>query len=211
MMAAGYGFGAEGDWKTSALVRAMKVMATGLGGASFLEDYTYNFDPAAPSVLGAHMLEICPSIAKGKPRLEVHPLGIGGKADPARLVFAGDAGPALNATLVDMGGRMRMIVNEVDAIEAKAMPKLPVARVLLKPRPDLERAAECWIIARRRPPHRLLARRQDRVDARLGRDGRHRVPPHRRQDRSQGAPQGDPLERDRLPARAVRANALHRR
>ncbi len=147
LMAVGYGFGAEGDWKTSALVRAMKVMASGLGGASFLEDYTYNLDPAAPAVLGAHMLEICPSIAKGKPSLEVHPLGIGGKADPARLVFAGDAGPALNATLVDMGGRMRMIVNEVDAIEAKAMPKLPVARVLLKPRPDLARAAECWIIA----------------------------------------------------------------
>jgi L-arabinose isomerase len=147
VMAAGYGFGAEGDWKTAAIVRAMKVMATGLGGASFLEDYTYNFDPAAPAVLGSHMLEICPSIAKGKPRLEVHPLGIGGKADPARLVFAGDPGPALNATLIDMGGRMRMIVNEVDTIEAKAMPKLPVARVLLKPRPDLERAAECWIIA----------------------------------------------------------------
>jgi L-arabinose isomerase len=147
MMAAGYGFGAEGDWKTSAMVRAMKVMASGLGGASFLEDYTYNMDPAAPSVLGSHMLEICPSIAKGRPRLEVHPLGIGGKDDPARLVFAGDPGPALNATLVDMGGRMRLIVNEVDAIEAKAMPKLPVARVLLKPRPDLERAAECWIIA----------------------------------------------------------------
>jgi L-arabinose isomerase len=147
LMAAGYGFGAEGDWKTSALVRAMKVMASGLGGASFLEDYTYNFDPAAPSALGAHMLEVCPSIAKGKPRLEVHPLGIGGKADPARLVFAGESGPAINATLVDMGGRMRMIVNEVDTIEAKAMPKLPVARVLLKPRPDLERAAECWIIA----------------------------------------------------------------
>jgi len=147
MMAAGYGFGAEGDWKTSALVRTMKVMASGLGGASFLEDYTYNFDPAAPSVLGSHMLEICPSIAKGKPRLEVHPLGIGGKDDPARLVFAGDPGPALNATLVDMGGRMRLILNEVDAIEAKAMPKLPVARVLLKPRPDLERAAESWIIA----------------------------------------------------------------
>ena len=202
MMAAGYGFGAEGDWKTSALVRAMKVMASGLGGASFLEDYTYNFDPAAPSVLGSHMLEICPSIAKGKPRLEVHPLGIGGKADPARLVFAGDAGPALNATLVDMGGRMRMIVNEVDAIEAKAMPKLPgsprAAQAQARPR------ARGRVLdhRRRRPPHRLLARRQDRVDARLGRDGRHRVPPHRRQDRSRGAPQGDPLERDRLPARA---------
>jgi L-arabinose isomerase len=125
----------------------MKVMASGLGGASFMEDYTYNFEPGNQAVLGAHMLEVCPSIAAGKPRLEVHPLGIGGKADPARLVFTGDAGPALNATLVDMGGRMRMIVNEVDAIEPKPMPKLPVARVLWRPRPDLATAAECWIIA----------------------------------------------------------------
>ena len=147
LMAAGYGFGGEGDWKTAALVRAMKVMASGLGGASFMEDYTYHFEPGRQVVLGAHMLEVCPSIAKGKPRLEVHPLGIGGKADPARLVFSGDSGPALNATLVDMGGRMRMIVNEVDAIEGEAMPKLPVARVLWKPRPDLATAAECWIIA----------------------------------------------------------------
>ncbi len=147
LMADGYGFGAEGDWKTAGVVRAMKVMAAGLGGVSFLEDYTYNLDPAGPSALSAHMLEVCPSIAKGKPRLEVHPLGIGGKADPARLVFCGEPGPAINATLVDMGGRMRMIVNEVDAIEPKPMPRLPVARVLLKPRPDLARAAECWIIA----------------------------------------------------------------
>jgi L-arabinose isomerase len=147
LMAAGYGFGGEGDWKTAGVVRAMKVMASGLGGASFMEDYTYHFEPGKQAVLGAHMLEVCPSIARAKPRLEVHPLGIGGKADPARLVFEGDAGPALNATLVDMGGRMRMIVNEVDAIESPAMPKLPVARVLWRPRPDLERAAECWIIA----------------------------------------------------------------
>jgi L-arabinose isomerase len=147
LMAAGYGFGAEGDWKTSAMVRAMKVMATGLGGVSFLEDYTYNLDPDAPAALSAHMLEVCPSIAKGRPRLEVHPLGIGGKDDPARLVFCGAPGAAINATLVDMGGRMRLIVNEVDAIDPKPMPKLPVARVLLKPRPDLARAAECWIIA----------------------------------------------------------------
>jgi len=147
LMAAGYGFGGEGDWKTAALVRAMKVMATGLGGASFMEDYTYNFEPGNEAVLGAHMLEVCPSIAKGKPRLEVHPLGIGGKANPARLVFTGDAGSAINATLVDMGGRMRMIVNEVDAVEPKAMPKLPVARVLWQPRPSLAVAAECWIIA----------------------------------------------------------------
>jgi L-arabinose isomerase len=147
LMAEGYGFGAEGDWKTACIVRAMKVMATGLGGVSFLEDYTYNLDPANPAVLSAHMLEICPSIAKDKPKLEVHPLGIGGKDDPARLVFTGAPGPAINVTLVDMGGRMRMIVNEVDTVEAKPMPKLPVARVLLKPRPDFARAAECWIIA----------------------------------------------------------------
>jgi len=147
LMADGYGFGAEGDWKTACLVRAMKVMATGLGGVSFLEDYTYDLDPAGPVALSAHMLEVCPSIAAEKPRLEVHPLGIGGKADPARLVFCGQSGPAINATLVDMGGRMRMIVNEVDTIEPKPMPRLPVARVLLKPRPDLARAAECWIIA----------------------------------------------------------------
>jgi len=147
LMADGYGFGAEGDWKTACLVRAMKVMAAGLGGVSFLEDYTYNLDPAGPAALSAHMLEVCPSIAAGKPRLEVHPLGIGGKADPARLVFCGEPGAAINATLVDMGGRMRMIVNEVDAIEPKPMPRLPVACVLLKPRPDLARAAECWIIA----------------------------------------------------------------
>ena len=147
LMADGYGFGAEGDWKTACLVRAMKVMATGLGGVSFLEDYTYDLDPAGPAALSAHMLEVCPSIAAGTPRLEVHPLGIGGKADPARLVFCGESGPAINATLVDMGGRMRMIVNEVDAVEPRPMPKLPVARVLLKPRPDLARAAECWIIA----------------------------------------------------------------
>jgi L-arabinose isomerase len=147
LMADGYGFGAEGDWKTACLVRAMKVMAAGLGGASFLEDYTYDLDPAGPAALSAHMLEVCPSIAAGRPRLEVHPLGIGGKADPARLVFCGEPGPAINATLVDMGGRMRMIVNEVDTIEPKPMPRLPVARVLLKPRPDLPRAAECWIIA----------------------------------------------------------------
>lgn len=153
LMADGYGFGAEGDWKTAALVRAMKVMAAGLpGGTSFMEDYTYHFGPAGESgasiVLGAHMLEVCPSVAAGRPRLEVHPLGIGGKADPARLVFEGDSGPALNATLIDLGDRFRMIANEVDAVAAPApMPRLPVARVLWKPRPDLERAAEAWIIA----------------------------------------------------------------
>jgi L-arabinose isomerase len=149
LMADGYGFGAEGDWKTAALVRAMKVMASGLpGGTSFMEDYTYHFEPGRELVLGAHMLEVCPSVASGKARLEVHPLGIGGKADPARLVFDGDSGPALNATVIDLGDRFRAIVNEVEAVAAPApMPNLPVARVLWKPKPDLARAAEAWIIA----------------------------------------------------------------
>ncbi len=149
LMADGFGFGAEGDWKTAALVRAMKVMAAGLpGGTSFMEDYTYHLEPDRQLVLGAHMLEVCPSVSSGRPRLEVHPLGIGGKTDPARLVFDGDAGPALNATIVDLGDRFRMIVNKVEAVKAPAaMPRLPVARVLWRPLPDLPRAAESWILA----------------------------------------------------------------
>jgi L-arabinose isomerase len=149
LMAEGYGFGAEGDWKTSALVRAMKVMAAGLpGGNSFMEDYTYHFDPRNPLVLGAHMLEICPSIARDKPSCEVHPLGIGGKADPVRLVFDVAGGAALNASLIDMGNRFRLLVNEVQAVNPqKPMPKLPVARVLWKPMPDLSTGAAAWILA----------------------------------------------------------------
>lgn len=147
LMADGYGFGAEGDWKTAALVRTMKVMAAGLeGGNSFMEDYTYHFDPENMACLGSHMLEICPSIARGKVSCEVHPLGIGGKEDPVRLVFTGGAGKALNATVVDMGGQFRMLVNTVRAIDIpRAMPKLPVARVLWQPQPDLATAAAAWI------------------------------------------------------------------
>jgi L-arabinose isomerase len=147
LMADGYGFGAEGDWKTAALLRAMKVMASGLpGGTSFMEDYTYHLDPKGRKVLGAHMLEICPSIADGKPSLQVHPLGIGGKADPARLVFNTPAGPALNASLIDMGNRFRLLVNEVDVVKPdQPMPKLPVAQAVWKCRPDFETACACWI------------------------------------------------------------------
>ena len=149
LMAEGYGFGAEGDWKTCALVRAMKVMATGLkGGNSFMEDYTYHFDPVNQAVLGSHMLEICPSISNGKPSCEIHPLGIGGKADPVRLVFNVDAGAALNASVVDMGSRFRLVVNEVEAIAAgHELPKLPVARVLWKPLPDMAAGCAAWILA----------------------------------------------------------------
>jgi L-arabinose isomerase len=149
LMAEGYGFGAEGDWKTAALLRAMKVMAAGLpGGNSFMEDYTYHFEPGKNMVLGSHMLEICPSIANTKPSCEIHPLGIGGKEDPVRLVFNVDGGAALNATMVDMGNRFRMIVNEVEAVKPKnALPKLPVARVLWKPLPNMNTGCTAWILA----------------------------------------------------------------
>jgi L-arabinose isomerase len=149
LMAEGYGFGAEGDWKTSALVRAMKVMAGGLtGGTSFMEDYTYHLEPGSEMVLGAHMLEVCASIAASKPSLEIHPLGIGGKADPARLVFQVSARPAINASMIDLGERFRLLINEVEAVDpAKALPKLPVARVVWKPKPSLKVAAAAWILA----------------------------------------------------------------
>ena len=148
LMEDGYGFGAEGDWKTAALVRTMKVMAAGLpGGTSFMEDYTYDFG-ANPKVLGAHMLEICPSIAANKPSMEIHPLSIGGKADPVRLVFTAPAGPAVNASLIQIGRRFRMIVNEVEVVEPpEPLPKLPVARAVWVPRPNLRIAASAWIYA----------------------------------------------------------------
>lgn len=149
LMADGYGFGAEGDWKTAAMVRVMKVMAYGLeGGTSFMEDYTYHFTPQKAYVLGSHMLEICPSIAASKPSCEVHPLGIGGKEDPVRLVFNSPKGPAINASLVDMGNRFRLIVNEVEAVEPMGdLQKLPVARVLWDAKPNLDIAATTWILA----------------------------------------------------------------
>lgn len=149
LMAEGYGFGAEGDWKTAALVRAMKVMGAGLdGGTSFMEDYTYDLNKENPKVLGAHMLEVCASIAGSKPSLEIHPLSIGGKDDPARLVFTVPSGPAINATLLDMGNRFRMVVNEVDVIQPeKPLSKLPVASAVWIPRPNLKVAAAGWILA----------------------------------------------------------------
>jgi len=148
LMSKGYGFGAEGDWKTAALVRSMKVMANGLnGGTSFMEDYTYHFDPKNMTVLGAHMLEVCPSIAMGKPSLEIHQLSIGGKADPARLVFKTSPGKGINVSVIDLGNRFRMIVNEVEVVKCPGMPNLPVASVLWKPMPDLKTGAAAWILA----------------------------------------------------------------
>jgi L-arabinose isomerase len=147
LMAEGYGFGAEGDWKTAALVRTMKIMANG-EGTSFMEDYTYHLEPGNEQILGSHMLEVCPTISAARPRVEVHPLSIGGKDDPARLVFDGKSGPAVNAALIDLGNRFRLVVNEVVAVKPeKRMPRLPVARVLWKPRPSLRESAEAWILA----------------------------------------------------------------
>jgi L-arabinose isomerase len=149
LMRDGYGFGAEGDWKTSALVRAMKVMNAGqTGGVSFMEDYTYHFSKTGDKVLGAHMLEICESIAVSKPKLEIHPLGIGGKADPVRLVFDAQTGVGVCASIMDMGDRYRVVANVVDVIPTdEPLPKLPVARALWLPRPNLKVAAATWIFA----------------------------------------------------------------
>lgn len=148
LMADGYGFGAEGDWKTAALVRAMKVMSSGLqGGTSFMEDYTYHFKHGG-QVLGAHMLEVCPSIAAGKPSLEIHPLAIGGKDDPVRLVFDSQTGPAVVATLVDLGDRFRLVANTVQVIAPEEpLPNLPVARAVWSPNPDFKTAVTGWILA----------------------------------------------------------------
>ena len=149
LMADGYGFGAEGDWKTSALVHAMKVMSVGLEhGTSFMEDYTYHFSPTGDKVLGAHMLEICSSIAATKPKMEILPLSIGGKADPVRLIFDSQIGPAVAVSMVDMGKRFRLIISEVDVVQTEApLPKLPVARAFWAPKPDLKTAAAAWILA----------------------------------------------------------------
>jgi len=148
LMAKGFGYGGEGDWKTSGMTHIMKEMAKGLTlGTSFMEDYTYDLTEGNELVLGAHMLEICPSIAADKPRIEVHPLGIGGKSDPARLVFAGKSGAAIVVSLIDMGGRLRLIVNDVECVKPYEMPKLPVARTMWKPMPNLKISAEAWILS----------------------------------------------------------------
>ena len=149
LMRDGYGFGGEGDWKTAALVRAMKVMSSGLpGGVSFMEDYTYHLIPGSEKILGAHMLEVCESIAANKPKLDILPLSIGGKADPVRLIFDANTGPAIGVSIMDMGQRFRMVANVVDVVPTDApLPKLPVARALWLPRPNLKIAAAAWIYA----------------------------------------------------------------
>ena len=149
LMEQGYGYGGEGDWKVAAMTAVIKAMTEGMtGGSAFMEDYTYNLQKGAEYSLGAHMLEVCPSVAAERPRIEVHPLGIGGKADPARLVFEGHPGKACVVSLVDMGGRLRMICQDIEAVKPiLPMPNLPVARVMWRAMPDLRTGAECWILA----------------------------------------------------------------
>jgi L-arabinose isomerase len=158
LMADGYGFGGEGDWKTSVMVRTCKVMADGLpGGTSFMEDYTYHLVPGQEKILGAHMLEVCPSIAAGRPRLEIHPLGIGDREDPVRLVFDAAPGPAVVLGIADMGDRFRFVGNEIDVVEPDhPLPKLPVARAVWRPEPDLRTATEAWLTAGG-PHHTVLS------------------------------------------------------
>jgi L-arabinose isomerase len=158
LMADGYGFGAEGDWKTSVLVRTVKQMAVGLpGGTSFMEDYTYELSPGREKILGAHMLEICPTIAADKPSCEIHPLSIGGREDPVRLVFDAATGPAVVLGLCDLGDRFRLVANEVDVVPPdEPLPKLPVARAVWRPRPDLATSAEAWLTAGA-PHHTVLS------------------------------------------------------
>jgi L-arabinose isomerase len=158
LMADGYGFGGEGDWKTAALLRIVKVMAQGReGGTSFMEDYTYHWGPGDPKILGAHMLEVCPTIAASRPTVEIHPLAIGNREDPVRLVFTARPGPAVVVGLADLGGRLRLTANEVDVIEPdEPLPALPVARAVWKPRPSLTTSAEAWLIAGA-PHHTVLS------------------------------------------------------
>jgi len=158
LMDDGYGFGGEGDWKTSVMLRACKVMAAGLpGGTSFMEDYTYHLAPGQEKVLGAHMLEVCPSIAVGRPRLEIHPLGIGNREDPVRLVFDAEPGPGVVVGVCDLGDRFRFVGNDIDVVEPDApLPNLPVARAVWRPAPDLRTATEAWLIAGG-PHHTVLS------------------------------------------------------
>jgi L-arabinose isomerase len=148
LMAMGYGFGGEGDWKTSALGAILKSMTPAGGGTSFMEDYTYHFGPGTPKILGAHMLEVCPTITKSKPKIEIHPLGIGGKEDPVRMVFTATPAEARVVCLVDMGDRFRIISNEITVVEPnEALPNLPVAHAVWEPKPTLEISAESWMLA----------------------------------------------------------------
>jgi L-arabinose isomerase len=158
LMADGYGFGGEGDWKTATLLHTVKTMSAGLpGGTSFMEDYTYHLAPGSELILGAHMLEVCPSIAADRPSCEIHPLGIGGREDPVRLVFDAEPGPAVVVGLADMGDRFRLVANEIDVVTPpEPLPRLPVARAVWRPTPNLRTSTEAWLTAGG-PHHTVLS------------------------------------------------------
>jgi L-arabinose isomerase len=158
LMADGYGFGAEGDWKTAAMLRVLKVMSVGRGGGtSFMEDYTYHFGPGEPKILGAHMLEVCPSISTDRPSCEIHPLGIGNREDPVRLVFTAASAPGFVVGICDLGDRFRLTANEIDVVEPdEPLPNLPVARAVWKPAPDLATSTQSWLLAGG-PHHTVLS------------------------------------------------------
>ena len=172
LMEKGYGFGGEGDWKTAAMVRLMKIMTAGMKdakGTSFMEDYTYNLVPGKEGILQAHMLEVCPTISEGPIAIKVQPLSMGDREDPARLVFTSKTGPAVATSLVDLGSRFRLIINEVECKKVeKPMPKLPVATAFWTPKPDLYTGAEAWNSSRRCSPYGILLRSDGRADGRLG-------------------------------------------
>ena len=194
-MAEGYGFGAEGDWKTAILVRVANVMGAGLpGGASLMEDYTYDLVPGNERILGAHMLEVSPSLTTSKPRLEVHALGIGGKEDPVRLVFTADPGPALVVAMSDMRDRFRLVANVVENVEAPDLPKLPVGRAVWKPEPDFATSAAMLARRGRRPPHGDDHRGRHRGVPRLRRDRQDRARRHRRRHHGARLPERAALE-----------------
>ena len=182
LMADGYGFGGEGDWKTSVLLRGIKVMAAGLpGGTSFMEDYTYHLVPGEEKILGAHMLEVCPTITTQQPSLEIHPLAIGGREDPVRLRFTADPGPAVVAGLSDLGDRFRLTVNEIDVVEPdEDLPNLPVACAVWEPRPSLSTSAESWLMAGAPAPHGAVEGDRRRGAGGLRGDDGHRDGDHRR-------------------------------
>ena len=205
MMADGIGYGGEGDWKVAGMTAIMKKMAEGLeGGTVFMEDYTYDLAPGNEISLGAHMLEVCPSIAANRPRIEVHDLGIGDREPPARLVFEGKSGPGIVVSLIDMGGRLRMIIQDIEVIKPTLdMPNLPVARVMWKPAPDLLTGVKCWIHGRRRAPHRALHRGYGPDDDRLLRDNADRVRPHHEGQHRRGPQARAVLQRHRVEIKGV--------
>ncbi len=202
LMADGYGFGGEGDWKTSVILATVKAMGAGMpGGTSFMEDYTYHLVPGEEKILGAHMLEVCPSIAAARPSCEIHPLGIGDREDPVRLVFDAAPGPAVVVGITDVGDRFRLVLNEITVVPPdEPLPKLPVARAVWEPEPDFRTSTQAWLTAGG-PHHTVLSSAVGTEETRrLRRHHQHRIVGHRRGHQDPPVRRRDPLEQGLLPA-----------